>query len=172
MHRTVSVFGLGPVGLVTAVCFAKAGHKVIGIDPDTKKLERIKRKETPFFEPRLEDYLVKAIDSDLLQLSNDPSDSSESEFVYIAVGTPTGQGSGIDLGYVSRAAVDIGRSLRNSKEDQIVVVKSTVTPGTTRNLVQTTIAKESGKTSGTGFLVCSNPEFLREGRAIEDTESR
>ena len=171
MRRTLSIFGLGPVGLVTAVCFANAGHKVIGIDPDTKKLNKIKLKESPFFEPKLDEYLTRVVEDDLLQLSSDPLDSSESEFVYIAVGTPTAQGSGINLDYVSRAAADIGRSLRHCKVDPIVAVKSTVTPGTARNLVQTTIAKESGKTPGTDFMVCSNPEFLREGRAIEDTES-
>ena len=141
LHRTISIFGLGPVGLVTAVCFAKAGNKVIGIDPDIEKLETIRRKEAPFFEPRLEDYLARAIDDDLLQLSNDPSDSSESEFAYIVVGTPADQRSEINLGYVRNAAIDIGRSLRNCKEQQIVVVKSTVTPGTARNLVQVTVAR-------------------------------
>jgi UDPglucose 6-dehydrogenase len=143
---------------------------VIGIDPDSEKLEKIKRKETPFFEPGLEEYLAEAMDNELLQITKSPPDKSESEFAYIAVGTPSDQNLGINLDYVRKAAADIGKSLRRCEEQQVIAVKSTVTPGTTRKLVQTTIAKESGKTPGTDFMICSNPEFLREGRAIEDTE--
>jgi nucleotide sugar dehydrogenase len=166
----ISVFGLGHVGLVTAACFAKKGHEVVGIDPDVARLGQIGKDEVPFFEPKLADYLKEATGKGMLRLSADASANTGSDVAYIAVGTPSNQEAAIDLTYVRKAAADIGRSLRLAKHQQLVVVKSTVTPGTARRVVKPAIEKESGRKCGEGFWLCSNPEFLREGHAIEDTE--
>jgi UDPglucose 6-dehydrogenase len=166
----ISVFGLGHVGLVTAACFAKKGHEVTGIDPDVARLGQIEKGEAPFFEPKLADYLKEATGKGMLRFSADPSANTGSDVAYIAVGTPSNQEGAIDLAYVGKAAADIGRSLRLANHQQLVVVKSTVTPGTARRVVKSAIEKESGRKCGEGFWLCSNPEFLREGHAIEDTE--
>jgi UDPglucose 6-dehydrogenase len=158
------------LGLATAVCYAKRGFQVIGIDPNKTRLTKIKNKESPFFEPKLDEYLAETIDSGRFSVSDDPSLSMSSDISYIAVGTPCDKRGHIDLRYVKRAALDIGRSLKVSNRNQLVIVKSTVTTGTARNLVRETLERASGKKAGVDFGLCSNPEFLREGSAIEDTE--
>jgi UDPglucose 6-dehydrogenase len=158
------------LGLVTAVCYAKKGYQVIGIDPDKTKLKKIRQKKSPFFEPKLDEYLGETVDSGKFSVSDDPSLSRSSDFVYIAVGTPCDKRGRINLRYVRRVALDIGRSMKVNHQNQLVIVKSTVTPGTARNLVKGTLERASGKKAESDFGVCSNPEFLREGSAIEDTE--
>ncbi len=166
----VSVFGLGRVGLVTAVCLAKHGYKVVGIDPDSRLVDKLKNGEAPFYEPKLQDYLNNAIKKKAFTATQDPSVNSESDIAYIAVGTPSQPGGGIDVSYVEQAAKMIGQSLREAGQPQLVVIKSTVTPGTARKVVKPAVRSESQKTSSVNFSVCSNPEFLREGNAIHDTE--
>lgn len=170
LHR-ISVFGLGRVGLVTAACFAKKGYAVIGIDPDKQRLEQVRAARTPFFEPGLADYLKEVVNSGILTVSQDPSLSARSDLTYMTTGTPCNRDGSIDLRYIKNAATAIGRSLRNIEHHQTIVIKSTVTPGTARNVVRKILERESGKTSGEHFSLCSNPEFLREGSAIHDTES-
>jgi nucleotide sugar dehydrogenase len=169
-ERVISIFGLGPLGLVTAVCYAKRGFQVIGIDPNKRRLRKIEDKDSPFFEPKLDEYLAETVDSGRFSVSDDPSLSISSDVSYIAVGTPCDKRGHINLLYVKRAALDIGHSLKVSSHNQLVIVKSTVTPGTARNLVKGTVERASGKKAGVDFGLCSNPEFLREGNAIEDTE--
>jgi UDPglucose 6-dehydrogenase len=168
---SISVFGLGPVGLVTAVCFAMRGHGVIGIDLDRDRLEKIQRGEAPFFEPKLAEYVKASVASGKLSVTDDASANAQSSLAYITVGTPSNEDGSTDLTYVRNAAIAIGRSLRDSERYQLIVIKSTVTPGTARNIIKPLIERESGKTAGAGFGLCSNPEFLREGNAIHDTES-
>jgi UDPglucose 6-dehydrogenase len=167
----ISIFGLGYVGLATAVCLTRKGHEVVGIDPDREKVEKIQGGMAPFFEPDLDASLKKAVDQRALTASTGPSLNSQSEIAYITVGTPSNSDGSINLGYVQAAARDIGRSLRNKRGYQLIVIKSTVTPGTARNIVRPAVEKESGRALGTDFGLCSNPEFLREGRAIYDTEN-
>lgn len=166
----ISIFGLGPLGLVTAVCYARKGFQVIGIDPNKARLKKIGDKEPPFFEPKLDEYLAETLDSGRFSVSDDPSLSISSDISYIAVGTPCDKSGHINLRYVRRVALDIGSSLKMSNHNQLVVVKSTVTPGTARNVVKGIVERTSGKKAGTDFRLCSNPEFLREGNAIDDTE--
>lgn len=155
---------------MTAVCFARKDNQVIGIDPDKKRLEKIKQSKSLFFEPHLDEYLAEAIDLGKFEVTNDPHANTASNICYIAVGTPCDDRGHINLNYVRNAALSIGRSLKRSDHNQLVVVKSTVTPGTTRNTIRATIEHESTKISGRDFGICSNPEFLREGTAIRDTE--
>jgi UDPglucose 6-dehydrogenase len=165
----VSVFGLGPVGLVTAVCIAKRGYRVIGIDPDTQKLKKVRKSESPFFEPDLRSLLNDTIKAGTLTVSDTASSNSEATCAYVAVGTPSREDGSIDLKNVEQAAISIGQTLRNIRHYQLVIVKSTVTPGTARNVVKPILERESGKRCGREFGLCSNPEFLREGNAIRDT---
>ena len=144
---------------------------MVGIDPDREKVEKVQAGTAPFFEPDLDANLKKAVDQRALTASTDSSLNSQSNIAYITVGTPSNSDGSINLSYVQAAAKDIGRSLRKGSGYQLIVIKSTVTPGTARNIVRPAVEKESGRALGTGFGLCSNPEFLREGRAIYDTEN-
>jgi UDPglucose 6-dehydrogenase len=155
---------------VTAACFARKGYTVIGIDRDVDRLEQIRKAKLPFFEPGLEDYLHEASTKDTLLTTEDASENARADLAFITVGTPSRLGGRINLGYVKKAASAIGRSLIERDSHQLVVIKSTVTPDTARRIVIPSIEKASGKQEGVGFDVCSNPEFLREGNAIHDTE--
>jgi len=166
----ISVFGLGPVGLVTAVCFARKGNHVIGIDLDLDRLEKVRRAEPPFFEPKLKEYLAETITNGAFSVLDDASANVRSDLAYMTVGTPGTEDGGMDLTYVKNAARVIGQSLRQATRYQLVVVKSTVTPGTARTVVKPILEGESRKTAGKDFGVCSNPEFLREGNAVHDAE--
>jgi UDPglucose 6-dehydrogenase len=167
----ISIFGLGRVGLVTAVCLARKGYRVVGIDPDSKKVNVLQKGEAPFFEPCLETYLKKAILHKTFTATTDFQVNSESDFAYITVGTPSNPDGSINLNNLKTAAVNIGTSLRNSSGYQLVIVKSTIIPGTTRNHVKPLIEKQSEKHCGKEFGLCTNPEFLREGCAIKDNEN-
>lgn len=166
----ISVFGLGRVGLVTAACFAKKGFQVIGIDsePDTVRLTR--GLVSPFYEPKLNAYLRGALRKETLKVADKPEESAQTDLVYITVGTPSWRNGTIDLSQIKNTATTIGSSMRNSDRFQTVVIKSTVTPGTARKVVKPILQNESKKSAGLDFGLVSNPEFLREGNAIRDTE--
>lgn len=166
----ISVFGLGPVGLVTAVSFCKKGYPVVGIDTDSHRVEMIRSGKTPFFEPSLESNLREALDTGLLKTTSDSSVNTESDLSYITVGTPSSPDGGIDLTYIRAVASAIGKTLLGRKEYQLVLVKSTVTPGTARNVIKPILEKEARKLTSQDFGLCSNPEFLREGNAMYDAE--
>ena len=169
--RKISVFGLGPVGLVTAVCFAKRGYEVVGVDPDSRRIELIRNAKAPFFEPSLDVYLKETVENGRLKVTSDSVANAGSDFAYITVGTPSADDGSIDLTYIRNAAAAIGKSLRKREGYQVIVLKSTVIPGTARNVVKPILEEQSGKELGRGFGLCSNPEFLREGNAVYDSES-
>jgi len=168
--KTISVFGLGHVGLVNAVCFAQRGYKIIGIDTDQHRLRQVRNAEPPFLEASLPEYLRNAIDKHLLQATDDASLNAHADCCFMAVETPAKPDGSVDLSHVEAASIAIGRSLRNTPKNQLIVILSTVPPGTARNLVTPILERESGKTKGLGFNVCSNPELFRQGEAIHDTE--
>ena len=165
----ISIFGLGYVGLCTAVCFAHKGFRVIGVDIDPKRIKMIQNKKAPIHELGLEDLLEKSVDSQKLSCTQDCGEAIEnSDISIIAVGTPPQHGGSYDLGYLRSAAIDIGKALRTKKAYHLVVVKSTVLPGTTENTVKPLIEENAEKKCGSTFGICYNPEFLREGSAVED----
>ena len=166
----VSVFGLGRVGLVMAVSLAKHGYRVAGIDVDPNILRKLAKGEASFYEPNLAEYLTLALRTKRLTVTQDPSVNSRSDLAYVAVGTPSLKDGSMDVGRIEEVCRTIGRSLRDAGRHQLVIVKSTVLPGTARNVVIPILESESGKVAGKDFSVCSNPEFLREGNAIHDTE--
>jgi UDPglucose 6-dehydrogenase len=165
--KAISVFGLGRVGLVTAVCLAKKGYNVTGIDPNTRLLDVVRRAEPPYHEPHLREYLKDVVGRGLLRVGSDPASNSSSRLTFITVGTPSFRDGSLDLSFIRNAAKSIARSLPGNGLSQLVVIKSTVTPGTARSVVKPILRKNSGK--GKHFRLCSNPEFLREGKAIHDT---
>jgi len=165
----IAVFGMGPVGLVTAISLARKGCNVTGIDVDENHLRQLRKGDAPFFEPNLSQELKKPAVRKRLIFSDDSSLNSKSDITFITVGTPSAQDGSAILDNVRSAAISIGESIRGIKHYQLVAVKSTVTPGTARCVVKPTIEKASGKKLRE-FGVCSNPEFLREGNAIRDAD--
>ncbi len=165
----ISIIGAGYVGLVAAVCFAKGGFKVQLSTNDPKKIKMINEGKAPFFEPQLDGLLRKAVESGALRAIGTRAEAIlSSDVTFICVGTPSAADGSIDLSFIYAAAEEIGRSLRKKKGYHIVVVRSTVVPGTS-NRVKDIIEKLSGKKAGKGFGMCMCPEFLRQGQAVYDT---
>ena len=163
----LSVHGTGYVGLVTGVCLAEKGHSVVCVDTEQEKVEQINRGESPIYEPGLPELLRKNIGKRLQATTDFRHAVMESKLSLIAVGTPFG-GSEIDLRYVREVSRQIGEVLREKASYHLVVVKSTVVPGTTETVVLPILEASSGKRAGLDFGVGMNPEFLTEGEAIED----
>jgi UDPglucose 6-dehydrogenase len=165
---SLAVVGLGYVGLIHAVGFTLIGHRVVGYDVNRAVVESLRRGRPHIYEPGLEEALRKALESGRLKFTDSLEDAvAESEAAFIAVGTPSAPDGSADLSQVEAAARAVGRAMRGKKW-YLVVVKSTVPPGTTESLVAGAVAEESGAELGVGFSVASNPEFLREGTALED----
>jgi UDPglucose 6-dehydrogenase len=161
--RRIAVIGTGYVGLVTGTCFAELGNEVVCIDTDLSKIASLRKGEVPFYEPGLSDLVARNASAGRLRFTEKPAEGIQaSEVVFIAVGTPTGPDGHADLTYVRQAAHDIAVSLNGPK---VVVNKSTV-PVETGDLVGSIVAQH--KTATHAVSVVSNPEFLREGSAIND----
>lgn len=168
--QTISIIGLGHVGLVNAVCFAHRGYRVIGIETDQNRLRQVRNAEAPFFEPSLPDYLKNAIDRDLLLATDDFSLNAQADCCFIAVETPSKSDGSADLSAIEAVASAVGRSLRDNLKNQLIVILSTVPPGSARNVITPILERESCKLKGKGFNLCSNPELFQQGDAIHDTE--
>ncbi len=165
----IAVFGLGRVGLTTSVAFASLGHEVVGYDIDSTKVAMIAEGKQPFHEARLSELLKKVIKSGKFTATDKIGKSiRNSNFYVICVGTPSAPDGSMDTTQLIGASRTIGDALKGRKDFPIVVVKSTVLPGTTDGLLAPTIKKTSGLDSSS-FGLCMNPEFLREGTGIEDT---
>lgn len=163
----VSVIGTGYVGLVSGVCLAEKGHQVICVDVDNEKVEQINSGKPPIFERGLEELLSKHVGAGLCATTDLRQAVIDSDLSLIAVGTPF-NGEEIDLTYIKLAAQQIGRALKEKDGYHVVVVKSTVVPGTTDHAVLPALEEASGKIAGRDFGIGMNPEFLREGEAVAD----
>jgi len=162
----ISVIGGGYVGLVTATCFAELGHDVRIIEIDKRKADLINAGKPPIYEDKLESILKQSIGKRLFAQCNYDG-INDSDLIFICVGTPPQDDGSADLRYILSAAESIGSALSVSDSFHVVTVKSTVPPGTTESVVVPAVLRTSGKASGViGF--CMNPEFLREGKAIDD----
>ncbi|RMF90468.1 MAG: UDP-glucose/GDP-mannose dehydrogenase family protein [Methanobacteriota archaeon] len=163
----ISVIGTGYVGLVTGACFASLGHSVICVDVDSERVDCINRGVPPIYETGLEEMLKEVLERKRLRATTDLEEAVEGSAVsFISVGTPSGLLGDIDLRYIEEVGRDIGRYL--PERYHVVVMKSTVVPGTTEYSLIPLIESTSGKRAGRDFGVAMNPEFLREGSAIED----
>ena len=162
----ISIFGSGYVGLVTGAGLADIGHTIICVDIDQKKVDQINKGESPIYEIGLTKLLkknksrMKATDDAKFAIAN-------SEITFICLGTPSKMDGSVDLSFIKKGAEEIGKCLKNKKW-HIVVVKSTVIPGTTKDVVIPILEKKSGKKAGDGFGIAMNPEFLKEGNAVQD----
>lgn len=164
----ITIVGTGYVGLVTGVGLAAVGHTVTCVDSDERKIEAIETGNAPFYEPGLDELLVKQRAAGRLLASTSLDDSLRGSAVsIIAVGTPSNE-TGIDLTYIRQAAREIGSRLPTLDAYHVVVVKSTVVPTTTDTVVRGELEAASGMVSGRDFGLAMNPEFLSEGRAVED----
>ncbi len=165
---SISVIGMGYVGLCTATAFASKGFRTVGIDIDEKKVEQIQQGRAPIYEPQLDGMLKKAVRKKLLVATSDISQATNTSSTFLTVGTPSRNDGSIDLNYVEKATEQLGTALRQKESYHLVIVKSTVVPGTTRKTVRPILTRSSSKSIGTDLGLCSNPEFLKEGTAIND----
>jgi UDPglucose 6-dehydrogenase/GDP-mannose 6-dehydrogenase len=165
MH--VSIIGTGYVGLVSGVCFAEKGHQVTCVDIDPAKVDKINHGFSPFYEPGLDILLERNIHSRLKATTDFRQAILDTDVSMIAVGTPF-NGQEVDLTYVKQAAQQIGEALKDTSTYHLVIVKSTVVPGTTDQVVLPILEAASGKKAGVDFGVGMNPEFLTEGEAVND----
>ena len=164
----IAIFGLGYVGCVSASCFAKEGHYVVGVDVVKEKVDIINAGKSPIVEPGLEEAVREVVGSNRLRATTDFKDAiSSSDIALICVGTPSERNGSIRLDYIFRVAQQIGEALRECGHYYVFVIRSTVLPGTLEKCLDL-IAEYSGKTVGKDFGGCSNPEFLREGTALKD----
>src|SRR5712692_8807692 len=165
----LSVLGLGYVGAVSAGCLARDGHEVIGVEPEPRKVDLINAGRTPVIEKDIGEIIEGQVAAGRLRATADVAAAiGNSDLLLVCVGTPSMPNGGIDLKYVRRDCEQIGTTLRRHHGAPVVVVRSTMLPGTMRELVIPTLEANSGKRAGTEFGVCINPEFLREGTAVHD----
>jgi len=168
--QRISIVGTGYVGLSTAACFASRGYDVIASTRNEDKVRIINAKRAPFYEPGLDDAVRTGIESGHLRAEINRSEAvRQTEVTFLTVGTPEKADGTIDLRYVISASEDIGRALERKKAYHLVVVKSTVTPGTVRGPVKAALEEASGHVAGLDFGLCMNPEFLQQGSALRDT---
>jgi len=167
---SVSIVGLGYVGLSTGVCLASRGIEVHGVDIDQAKLRSLREGRVPFEEHGLQALLKSSIKKGLFLPGSDYHEAVQhSGITFLTVGTPSQADGSIDLGYLRTACREVGRELGEKEGFHHVVVKSTAVPGTTQSVVRQDLESSSGKLCGRGFGLASNPEFLREGSAVDDT---
>jgi GDP-mannose 6-dehydrogenase len=165
----ISVFGLGYVGSVTGAALAEDGHTVVGVDVNPDKVASLNAGRSPIVEPGLPELIAKNVAEGRLSATTDTAAAiAGTELSLISVSTPSRRNGSLDLSYLTRVCEQIGEALRDKDGYHIVVVRSTVLPGTTHGTVIPTLERCSGKTYGEGFGVSVNPEFLREGVALHD----
>lgn len=165
----LSVFGIGYVGCVSAACFARAEHKVIGVDVSPVKVEIINAGKSPIVEEGVNELISKVVSSGNLRATSDSADAiMNSDVSLVCVGTPSNANGSLDLRHVEQVCREIGAALKSKSEHHTVVIRSTMLPGTLESVVIPTLEEYSGKKAGQGFGVCINPEFLREGTSLKD----
>ena len=165
----VSVFGLGYVGTVSAASFAADGHTVVGVDVNPDKVACVNEGRSPIVEQGLDDLIRDGVARGALRATASTEEAvGTTEMSLICVGTPSRRNGSLDLTYLERVCEQIGAALGGKDTYHVVVVRSTVLPGTTHDVVIPALERTSGKFYGTGFGVAVNPEFLREGTAIHD----
>ena len=165
----IAVFGLGYVGLVTAVCLSADGHEVVGVETDTDKLERLRRAVSPFREPGVQDLLQRVTRSRSLTFTDDGGHAvSTTDLALICVGTPSAPSGGTDLTAVLSVTSEVAGVLRSEKERYSVILRSTVPPGSLRKHVEPALSRGAGRQVGAELELHFYPEFLRQGSAVAD----
>jgi len=165
----LSVFGLGYVGCVSAACFADDGNVVVGVDVNPTKVEIINSGKTPIIEEGINELIGTVVAAGRLVATTDSTRAvHDSDLSLICVGTPSNQNGSLHLRHVEQVCREIGAALKTKSQRHIVVIRSTMLPGTIQNTVIPALEETSGKKAGTDFGICINPEFLREGSSLKD----
>ena len=165
----ISVFGLGYVGSVSAASFAADGHEVVGVDVNADKVRAINDGRSPVVEPGLGELLRQGVDAKRLRATTSTAEAvTATDLSLVCVGTPSRRNGSLDLTYLHRVCQQIGEVIRDKPAYHVIVIRSTVLPGTTHEHLIPALEAASGKTYGDGFGVSVNPEFLREGTALAD----
>ena len=165
----ISIFGMGYVGAVSGACLASDGHSVIGVDPNFTKVDLINSGVSPIIEKDLDVLLKDAVAGKLLSATVGPEYAvKNTDISFICVGTPSQVNGSLDLKFVRYVCMDIGKAIANKDDFHVVVARSTMLPGSMRDVVIPALEEASGKKAGVDFGVCNNPEFLRESTAVYD----
>ncbi len=165
----ISIFGLGYVGAVSAACLAERGHTVTGVDPNADKVELINAGHAPVVEAELAELTRRAVAQKRLHATIDPVGAVlETDLTLVCVPTPSQSNGNLDLRFIERVCGEIGAALRAKQGFHVVVVRSTILPGTLKDLAIPALERASGRRAGEDFGVCHNPEFLRESTAVAD----
>lgn len=165
----ISIFGLGYVGIVSTACLAAEGHTVIGVDPNQLKVDLLNQGKSPIVEHEVDEILAKyQANGAIFATADVPYAVDHTDLSLVCVGTPSQMNGALDLHFVRNVCEQIGTVLQNKTEFHTVVIRSTILPGTMRDVVVPTLEQASGKIAGQDFGVCNNPEFLREGTAVYD----
>ncbi len=169
---SISIIGLGYVGAVSTACLANLGHEVIGADLDALKVDQIANGISPIHEENLQNLLQEGVGDELIKATTDVTAAvRDTDITFVSVGTPTKSDGGCDASYIISAAQMIGKGLKQKNAYHLVVMRCSIPPGTTLNVMVPEIEKASGLKMGEDFGICFNPEFLREGTAIADFEA-
>lgn len=165
----ISIFGIGYVGCVSAACFARAGHEVIGVDVNPTKVEIINSGASPIVEPGIGELIRDVVKEGKLSATTDTAHAVKStDISLVCVGTPSKPNGSLDLGHVARVCEQIGAAMADKSERHTVVIRSTMLPGSIESVAQPAIESTSGKKAGKDFGLAVNPEFLREGTSLKD----
>jgi len=165
----ISIFGLGYVGCVSAACLAEQGHYVVGVDINDDKVNMINRGQSPIIEQDLEVIIKNCVSAGRLRATTNALEGiNDSDISLVCVGTPSNSNGSLNLQFVEQVCREIGQRLSEKKERHVVVLRSTMLPGSTEDRVIPALEEGSGLKAGQGFGVCVNPEFLREGTSIYD----
>jgi GDP-mannose 6-dehydrogenase len=163
------MFGLGYVGAVSAGCLASKGHTIVGVDKNETKVNMFDSGRSPIIEAGVDQLIATAHAQGRLRATMDAAEAiQESEVSLVCVGSPSEANGSLDLRYVRKVCAEIGEALRTVPRRHTVIIRSTVLPGTMRDTVIPLLEESSGRRAGVDFDVCFNPEFLREGTAVED----
>ncbi|PYO51130.1 MAG: GDP-mannose dehydrogenase [Gemmatimonadetes bacterium] len=168
----ISIFGLGYVGTVSAACLARDGHHVIGVDIDANKLAMLRDGRSPIIEAGMRELVAEVVASGRVEVTDDAAAAvRESELSFVCVSTPARPNGSQDLRALERLGVEMGRALATKSTPHVIVVRSTVLPGTVDGVFAPLVERHSGRRCGDDFDICFQPEFLREGTSIRDYDA-
>lgn len=167
--RKISVFGLGYVGAVSLACLARDGHEITGVDIDPNKLDLLRAGQAPIVETGIQELMRAVVRGGSVNITDSVREAIlTTDLSFICVGTPASSNGNQDLGAITRIAEKIGRVLSEKSSRHVLVIRSTVKPGTVQEVIQPAIEQASGLKAGRDFSLCFQPEFLREGTSIND----
>ena len=168
----ISVFGLGYVGTVSVACLARDGHQVIGVDIDPSKLAMLREGRSPIIEVGIRELVADVVASGRVDVTDDVAAAIHgSDLSFVCVGTPARSNGSQDLRALERLGAELGRALATKREAHVIVVRSTVLPGTVDAVFRPLVETHAGRRCGDGFDICFQPEFLREGSSIRDYDA-